>query len=83
MKALKRIQQTLRVCADKAAAGGLPLWRQALEMTLLWACRRTGPGYYLLGRWWRREVPLRAKWRHSHPREYDRYVFALNPRWYQ
>jgi hypothetical protein len=70
-------------CHAKARAGGLPVWRQCLEMTVLFACRRMGPGYYLLARFWRREVPFRDKWRHCHDREYARHVVALNPSRYQ
>lgn len=65
------------------ARGGLPLWRQLLEMLVLRLARGLGPRYYLLGRFWRPDMAWRDKWNHFNDREYRRTVAGLNPPTYQ
>jgi len=65
------------------ARGGLSPWRQLLEMVVLRLWRGLGPRYYLLGRFWRRDMPWRDKWDHINDREYRAIVEALNPAAYQ
>lgn len=57
----------------------LPVWRQLVEMVLLYFCRRIGPRYYLQGRWGRAEISFKHKWRHVNRSEYLRMVNRLNP----
>lgn len=63
--------------------GGLPVWRQLLEMVVLRLARGLGPRYYLLGRFWRRDMPWGDKWNHLNHREYSAIVERLNPTRYQ
>jgi hypothetical protein len=65
------------------ARGGLPVWRQLAEMVVLRMGRGLGPHYYLLGRFWRQDVPWRDKWDHINDREYRAIVESLNPPKYQ
>ena len=78
-----RLLTMLKTCRDKAKVGGLPLWRQCLEIGTLFCFRGLGPGYYLVARFWRREIPFRDKWRHCNDSEYRRYIVALNPENYR
>ena len=68
---------------EAAARGGLPVPRQLFEMTALKLARNLGPNYYHAGRFWRRDMPFRDKWRHSNHREYAKLLFAINPAVYQ
>jgi hypothetical protein len=77
------MNEIFRVCQEKARQGGLPLWRQLIEMAMLFIFRRMGPRYYLMARFWRKDIPLTSKWRHCQLREYERYVLSLNPLLYQ
>jgi hypothetical protein len=66
-----------------ATSPQLPIWRQSLEMVLLYLLRRIGPRYYIQARWGRSAIPLRDKWRHLNRAEYLRLVSRLNPAAYQ
>ncbi|MFN4291459.1 MAG: sugar-transfer associated ATP-grasp domain-containing protein [Permianibacter sp.] len=73
------VQRIVLASRDAARHGGLPFWRQLLEMLVLKLCRDLGPNYYHAARFWRREVSFRDKWRHANEREYDELLFAINP----
>jgi hypothetical protein len=73
-----RLFSHLRIAREKAHEGHLPLGRQMFEMILLYIYRGLGPGYYLLGRFWRREMSLRNKLRHLNQRGYVRQVAKIN-----
>jgi len=68
---------------DMAKQGHLPVARQAIEMILLYVYRGLGPGYYLFGRFWRREIPLRSKLRHLNERSYAQKLSHTNNPKYQ
>ena len=57
----------------------LPIWRQIIEMALLYFLRRIGPGYYLQARWGRKEISFKHKWQHVNRFEYLRLISRLNP----
>lgn len=80
---MKKVRKVISLAARRARQGGLPFWRQAAEMLLLWLWRRQGPNYYQLARFWRREMPWRDKLAHLTEAEYRRAVAALNPREYR
>ncbi|NND60147.1 MAG: hypothetical protein HKN49_07745 [Gammaproteobacteria bacterium] len=67
----------------KGVDGQLPIWRQLIEMVLLFVYRQNGPGYYMFGRFWRRDLPLRQKLKHSSERSYKRRINELNDPRYQ
>lgn len=73
----------LNIARQKSAEGHLPLARQLLEIVLLHLYRGLGPGYYLLSRFWRREVPLSDKLRHLNERDYAREIAKINHPEYQ
>ena len=83
MPGLHGLQRILQASREAARHGGLPVWRQFLEMLALKLGRDIGPNYYHTGRFWRREIPFRDKWRHANEREYDELLFAINPAVYQ
>lgn len=64
-------------------AGGLPVWRQALEALALKVFRGIGPRYYHVARLGRPQLRFADKWAHLTQREYDAYVDALNAPAYQ
>jgi hypothetical protein len=66
-----------------ASAPQLPVWRQLIEMSLLYFFRRIGPRYYMQGRWGRAEIPFRHKWQHINRTEYRRLIHRLNPQNYR
>ncbi len=81
---IQKLAAQLRVANSKAAAGGLPLWRQILEMAYLFARNGLGPGYYLMARFWRRDLPMSTKRQHWNGRRYLRFVHKINdPRYYK
>lgn len=47
-------------------------------MAYLFFIHRLGPGYYLMGRFWRKEVSFRDKRRHWNGRKYLRFVHQIN-----
>lgn len=61
----------------------LPVWRQLVEMALLYFLRQMGPRYYLQARWGRKSIPFREKWQHINRAEYRDLVSRLNPSAYQ
>lgn len=73
----------MRTMRHWSARGGLPPWRQMLEMAALKLWRGLGPNYYLLGRFWRPDMPWRDKLDHINEREYRSIVEELNPPRYQ
>ncbi len=75
--------QYLELARSKAVEGHLPLSRQIFEMLILYLYRGLGPGYYLFGRFWRREIALRDKLRHLNERDYARKVAEINNPRYQ
>ena len=78
-----QLLQYLKIAREKADAGHLPLSRQLFEMLLLYLYRGLGPGYYLFGRFWRRDLRLGDKLRHLNERDYARKVAEVNNRYYQ
>jgi hypothetical protein len=66
-----------------AQQGHLPVTRQIFEMILLFIRRGLGPGYYLFGHFWRRDIPLRSKLRHLNERAYSRKLGDVNKPAYQ
>lgn len=79
-----RLAAILAVMAHKAREGGLPLWRQGVEMAYLFARFRLGPGYYLMARFWRREIPFARKCQHWNGERYLRFVHRINdPRYFK
>lgn len=83
MSAIGSVRKIIEAGREAAARGGLPLSRQLVEMTALKLVRNLGPNYYQAGRFWRRDMPFRDKWRHANNREYEKYLFAINPAVYQ
>lgn len=83
MSAIGSVRKIIEAGREAAAQGGLPLPRQLIEMTALKLVRNLGPNYYQAGRFWRRDMPFRDKWRHANNREYEKYLFAINPAVYQ
>ncbi len=79
----EKLQAYIELMKAKAAEGHLSVPRQMLEMIVLWLFRGLGPGYYLFGRFWRREIPFREKLRHLGVRAYRREVNKINPAAYQ
>lgn len=63
--------------------GGLPVWRQLMEILVLRAWRGLGPNYYLLGRFWRRNLSWREKLGHISEGEYKSMLRRMNPREYR
>lgn len=80
---MKNPMALMRTMRHWGARGGLPPWRQTLEMCVLRLWRGLGPNYYLLGRFWRRDMPWRDKLDHVNEREYRSMVEELNPPRYQ
>ena len=80
---IQDVRKVVSASREAAARGGLPVPRQLFEIALLKLVRNLGPNYYHIGRFWRRDLPFREKWRHANDREYRRMVFALNPALYQ
>lgn len=54
------------------------MWRQMCEMAYLFFFHRIGPGYYLVARFWRPEIPFSEKRKHWNGKRYLRYVSRLN-----
>ena len=63
----------------EAATPQLSVWRQFVEMVLLYLLRRIGPRYYLQARWGRRSIRFRDKWTHVNRPEYLAVINRLNP----
>jgi hypothetical protein len=80
---MTRLFHYIQMANAKAREGHLPLSRQIFEMVLLYLYRGLGPGYYLFGRFWRREIPLRDKLRHLNERDYARQIAKVNNPLYQ
>lgn len=83
MSAIGSVRKIIDASREAAARGGLSLLRQLFEMSALKLARRLGPNYYLAGRFWRRDMPFRDKWRHANDREYAKFLYVLNPAVYQ
>lgn len=73
----------VRRCKSAVEFGGIPVWRQCVEIGLLFVFKRIGPGYYFLGRFWRPEMRLRDKFGHFNESEYRRAINRLNGVLYQ
>jgi len=73
-----RIGEILAVVTAKAKAGDLSVGRQLFEMAYLFVRHRIGPGYYLMARFWRRELPFAEKSGHWNGRRYLRFVHGVN-----
>jgi len=81
---IHKLAAQLCVAKSKADAGGLPFWRQIFEMAYLFVRNGLGPGYYLMARFWRRDLPLSTKRQHWNGRRYLRFVHKINdPRYYK
>lgn len=79
-----RILEMVRVARRKAAAGELSLPLQLLEMIYLMLRYRLGPGYYLMGRFWRKSLPFADKCRHWNGNRYLKFVHKVNdPRYFK
>jgi hypothetical protein len=80
--ALQRLQlggEILAIVADKAASGGLPVWRQLLEMLWLKLSREQTFRFYLMARMWRPTMRWADKRAHFNYRDFSRLVDNLNP----
>ncbi|THF61610.1 sugar-transfer associated ATP-grasp domain-containing protein [Pseudothauera rhizosphaerae] len=75
---LTRLRSFSAVMARKAGAGGLPFSRQLAEMAWLYVFRGLGPGYYLMARFWRPELPFAEKAKHWNGRKFLRFVHRIN-----
>lgn len=74
----------IRIAREKAASGGLPWLRQLGEMLYFFIFQGLGPGYYLMARFWRRELPFAHKRQHWNGKRYLRFVHRVNdPRYYK
>lgn len=74
----------IRIAREKAAQGGLPFHRQLGEMLYFFVVHGLGPGYYLMGRFWRPELPFATKRQHWNGKRYLRFVHRVNdPRYYK
>lgn len=81
---IRKLAMQLRVAKSKASTGGLPFWRQLVEMSYLFVRNGLGPGYYLMARFWRPELPMAVKRQHWNGRRYLRFVHKINdPRYYK
>ncbi len=83
MSAMKALRSVLAQSQEAARTGGLPVFQQLLEMLALKLFRNLGPNYYLMARFWRRDIPFRDKWRHANDREFIALIYAMNPPNYQ
>lgn len=83
MQVLKDVRHTWQVLKKQQAQAYLPWWRQLVEMGILFLFRRIGPGYYLIARWWRPEVPFAEKWSHLNRHEYNAFIDRWNAQPYQ
>ena len=63
---------------ERAKEGHLSTTRQALEMGLMLATRRVGPGYYHMARMWRRDMPLSEKLRHVDEETFAKQITQVN-----
>lgn len=79
MKQTKLTDDLLAYWSAPSIIPQLPIWRQIVEMTLLYFLRRIGPGYYLQARWGRAEISFQHKWQHVNRYEYLRLIQRLNP----
>ena len=79
MKQAKLIDELFAYWNAPPITPQLPVWRQIVEMALLYFLRRIGPRYYLQGRWGRVDIPFKHKWRHVNRSEYLRIIKRLNP----
>ena len=80
---LARLSSYLKLMKDMAKQGHASVPRQAFEMALLFVYRGLGPGYYLFGRFWRREIPLHSKLRHLNEKAYAKKISEVNHPDYQ
>lgn len=83
MKSRGLVSELADYWSAPAASPQLPIWRQLLEMTLLYLLRHVGPGYYVQARWGRAKIPFRDKWQHVNRTEYRRLIRRLNSEPYQ
>ena len=80
--ALQRMQlarDILAVVRAKAADGGLPMWRQLLEMLWLKLSRQQTYRFYLMARMWRPTMRWADKRAHFNHRDFSQLVDGLNP----
>ncbi len=75
---IRKLMSQLRTSRSKAASGGLSFSRQLIEMSYLFIRNRIGPGYYLMARFWRPELPMATKLQHWSGRRYLRFVHSIN-----
>lgn len=67
----------------RAREGHHSTMRQLAEMSVLFALRGHGPGYYHTAGFWRRTIPWQDKLDHLSPRAYTQRVAELNPLGYR
>jgi hypothetical protein len=79
----RRLVRYIHEMRAQANAGELPFLRQALEMLVLAALTGNGPGYYLMGGFYRRSMPWADKRGHLGQSEYQRRIMKINPVEYQ
>lgn len=75
---ISRLALIWGVIKVKAGSGGAAVWRQLLEMIYLFAVNGLGPGYYLMARFWRREVSFAVKRQHWNGKKFLRFVHRIN-----
>ncbi len=75
---MKRLWMYFQEMRRHAKNGHLPVWRQFLEICLLWIFHRVGPGIYMEARLWRRDIPFSEKRLHMHEQAYAKAVEKRN-----
>lgn len=83
MKSKGLVSEVAGYWSAPAVLPQLPVWRQFLEMALLYVVRGMGPGYYVQARWGRASIPFKDKWQHINRPEYRRLIQQMNPEAYQ
>jgi hypothetical protein len=83
MKKSSLVSELADYWSAPATTPQLPVWRQVLEMVVIYLLRRMGPRYYLQARWGRAFIPFSDKWNHINSYEYRRLIHQRNPTAYQ
>ena len=76
---LGRVRELHARMRRRAREGGLPYWRQAVEMLWLKLTRDVGVHYYHTARMWRRDMPWHEKVGHLGTAAYERALESANP----
>jgi hypothetical protein len=75
---IKTIQSYLQMMKVFALQGHLPVWRQCYEMLVIYLKCQIGPGYYLVGRFGRRDIPFEDKLNYYNAKGYKKRIYELN-----